>query len=1785
MNSTRLNLQSLRVTSIRLSSADHQHQRLLADSGIPISRRAMLGLGLAGASAFGVATSVGRAIAGTTSGPIEITERGHAIIFRVGGVDRFVIDGERFDGSPEVSLSRSGRDVIVSLTNARYPGTDLPADVRMVVRTGLTGRSMAVEMKLGGFRGRAPLEAWLAGALPVRSIVHVRTQVCDVPGQGNLRFSGTAEAYFSPDWKLRFAGTRLVRTTHHATSLQADSVLVSLPDADAASFFSPTPSRRTLLVFPRGLHTWPIVPATSSAGWTFAAGEDPFDLAYLEASGDGASALVLEGLGERERLHVMPSGTLQASNGSPFSIALTRPRYCVVRTREGTESGLVARYGSSSAWLHQAHASILVGGEKESGSVNWFELTSRDGRQTHVECLPPLRATFVPLPDSTRVIAEPVEAEPGARVRFADSTMGASSPAPTESPDFALSAPGTSANVERRHADTHDIRQSADSTVAYVQLRSKEADFVPSIIVKDPRLVIVRPDDLLVLTIVFKNMKLDSVGGKTRLVRDGSGAAYFIVHFPPQNIAEEALWEAEDSYTDPKPKESDPPSGDSDNPASFPPPVGSRFSGPSRLVFTVPSSTSSIEYSLESILDAIRDFPLSVAPHGAEPGAEESLIHRRISVLADRGVINATGHLIVGNNITISKEKLKARAPKGRSVAGGGQLGVTSYRETVGHLLQAAALQRTMTSDIRATKRAYEVSTAPIGFDAVVAAIKPTIAKPSATQTAIESPFRLIITPNRYGSWSHVLEPVLGQSGRVELWHTRLGVRTASGIDPTDPRFMTIRAIWARDKKTFDSGSVDIQNQNFEGLKHENEPFRMSMDYYDRWNIVHLTSNWRMSIPSTQGIPRSYVPKPVDVKLLLLSSLGSWMDTRGAWTNMPQGLSVEEWKHVGTMGRDHFVKVVYAGFLFPFGHRASLVKITERKIYYGPNGPIAYMFQRMFIVVREFEKVFRNLGVQVTNLAPGKQVTGVETTDARNVDNEFPFRRVTLTTRITPNLDKPEKADVLSMKQSCFWPQVGSTDFLFGIVAEDVDGKEIEFSMPLAFVDKMVTDQNSGRTTILELASKYEKEQKTKVSDPGDPVARRRRPMSGQKVVYADYAKPGDTTFETLEIAFGAEVPEVGVYNSLSWQNPRFFPVMRSAKLHVPSIKHLAGTEPQEFEYSPIFSRIAFGAENAGELLFNIVEGKKLEMDFSKKGDRSGALATPNMSIKGLARAMGPVGGDTDKIAGGNFDPMDFFGDLLSDLSPKLFGCINLFDIINGIAGGDLLNKLDIVPKFVTEALDGVEKFLALVEQMQAAAERLKNIADPNVAQVPTNEIKNRLQAVLDAALAIIGPDGDIAGLFEEPFEPSAIDAKLGSLQGHINDLSTALGNLMSGLEAPAPGVAEGEIKFFRDALRDVQDVLADVAGFLDKVRQFIGLIPTELPEELTLKFEWKPELKDWGFKPGSPLFIAKDAGKKATFVIGVEARVKTDLDSPPKVSVYTSLENFAVDLIAPLSFIVLHFEKIQFIADSGLKADVDVRLRDLEFVGPLSFVETLKDLIPLDGFSDPPAIDVSAEGIKASFSVAIPSVSVGVFSIKNISFSAGFHIPFIGPPLSVNFAFCTKENPFILTVMMFGGGGFFGITLDPAGIQSLEAAFEFGASLSVDFGVASGGVEVMAGVYFKMTLIDGEESLLLNGYLRIKGYVDVLGLISCTITLKMELIYESSSGKCIGRATLIIEVEVLCFSASVEISCEKKFAGANGDPTFVEAMGPAQIAAPTTDNPLHKVDVFPWQEYCQAFA
>jgi hypothetical protein len=144
---------------------------------------------------------------------------------------------------------------------------------------------------------------------------------------------------------------------------------------------------------------------------------------------------------------------------------------------------------------------------------------------------------------------------------------------------------------------------------------------------------------------------------------------------------------------------------------------------------------------------------------------------------------------------------------------------------------------------------------------------------------------------------------------------------------------------------------------------------------------------------------------------------------------------------------------------------------------------------------------------------------------------------------------------------------------------------------------------------------------------------------------------------------------------------------------------------------------------------------------------------------------------------------------------------------------------------------------------------------------------------------------------------------------------------------------------------------------------------------------------------------------------------------------------------------------------------------------------------------------------------------------------------------------FCERENPFTLTVAIFGGGGFLGLIATPKGI-AVEAALEFGGSLALNLGVASGSVYAMAGIYYS----NAGDEVTLAAYFRLGGAVEVLGLICISVEFYMELVYQTG-GTLYGDASVKVKVEVMFFSKTVTLHTSKTFAGSPGDPSIKETL------------------------------
>ncbi len=322
--------------------------------------------------------------------------------------------------------------------------------------------------------------------------------------------------------------------------------------------------------------------------------------------------------------------------------------------------------------------------------------------------------------------------------------------------------------------------------------------------------------------------------------------------------------------------------------------------------------------------------------------------------------------------------------------------------------------------------------------------------------------------------------------------------------------------------------------------------------------------------------------------------------------------------------------------------------------------------------------------------------------------------------------------------------------------------------------------------------------------------------------------------------------------------------------------------------------------------------------------------------------------------------------------------------------------------------------------------------------------------------------------------------------------------------------------------------------------------------------------------------FVALTPSAKPQFSI-VSTVTISKTGGTPDTRVEAKLNNFKINLFG---FIILNFNSLSLTVKPGSKTDVNPVLDPqdgVRFGGPLEFINSLRDFIPMDGFSDPPSLDVTPAGISASYTLGLPTIAVGAMSLQNINLGAGFDLPFNGGGPSARFNFAERHNPFNLTVALFGGGGFFALGLDTHGVRELEASLEFGAQVSIDLGVASGGVYIKGGFYFHWQETPSK-LIQFEGYIEMGGHLSVLGLITVSLVFHLGLTYEKTDAhsRLYGTATLTVEIDILFFSISQDISVERQFAGSDADPAFIEYV-------PETAKGSEKSDV--WNTYCAAFA
>jgi len=444
---------------------------------------------------------------------------------------------------------------------------------------------------------------------------------------------------------------------------------------------------------------------------------------------------------------------------------------------------------------------------------------------------------------------------------------------------------------------------------------------------------------------------------------------------------------------------------------------------------------------------------------------------------------------------------------------------------------------------------------------------------------------------------------------------------------------------------------------------------------------------------------------------------------------------------------------------------------------------------------------------------------------------------------------------------------------------------------------------------------------------------------------------------------------------------------------------------------------------------------------------------------------------------------------------------------------------------------DGLSRINGLVPFAKTAAD----LAGKPVAEIANGKFidESDLGKLLPTAklLGVISLKDILEGLNVPSFDPSAYE------QARL-----ALSSLDSGL----------------DAIEKALDSVPLRAPSLT-----VQQLPADKPTAIRTTYVWKPILKkSLNLLGGIGLRDAPTAGK------GIQLLLVGTVTSPlgggdPQYRIEGKLSNFELEIA---NIIGISFESFRFISRSGQKLEAKPVINDISFKGALGFLNELQKWTQ-KGLGGGFSIDVRATGLTISYSLSIPSIGIGIFSLQNLRFSPAFHLAFVdGEPMSFLFAFSSRSDPFRVSVSLFAGGGFFAVELDTKGIRVLEASIEFGGTLELDLFVAKGSATVMAGLYFRLD----QKAIHFEGYYRVGACLEVLQIITVSVEFYVGLSFDKLDHEVIlaGVARVTVEISVMFFSTSAELELRVEYRTSGADPTYGDVFSESN-----------------WLEYCDAFA
>lgn len=422
--------------------------------------------------------------------------------------------------------------------------------------------------------------------------------------------------------------------------------------------------------------------------------------------------------------------------------------------------------------------------------------------------------------------------------------------------------------------------------------------------------------------------------------------------------------------------------------------------------------------------------------------------------------------------------------------------------------------------------------------------------------TTLELPWRLLLAVQKTAKCRHgsgIVQAVDGAT--IPMWHTRVLGGSLSG-------YAEVRPMAAPDAEVPFANNTPLHNK-----------------------MVRIAQ-----------AGRDNPDKTVKVDGLILSPCGAWFSGSVTYPNL-------DWTHQTAMGRDYYVRIAIRGTLFPFGHGASVISVSQREFDVGTK--TAGLQEKWALVITEPTKPY---DVAADN------------------SREFPFSRVD----IEPVRVIPLQGPPLAPNNKAYWlrhPDNRPVDFT--VRAWSPDGP-VTMQLPMLFSDTGVDAQKlknlyaagpgavsvaGGATTRLAAAT------------PPKALVDRAIPLVVKKVGNT-VQKVDNTTVAVRSMILSATV-----------NGADYFPRIDELEVVVPSITELTGGAAP-----PIVAKFAreVVTNPAGRFPTSLLQfTKSVALDFA--ATKAGSMAAANMTVNELSTKFGPTVAKIPNIP--NMTPAQLFNE------------------------------------------------------------------------------------------------------------------------------------------------------------------------------------------------------------------------------------------------------------------------------------------------------------------------------------------------------------------------------------------------------------------------------------------------------------------------------------------------------------------------------------------------------------